>query len=82
MSSIPSPADASLADKAIISLMRHPYLLKILASDFTPQAASSVFLTDDRLNGNEGSNPCRCTPFSLLLAFLNPQLCYDLFLTA
>ncbi|OMO74126.1 hypothetical protein CCACVL1_16937 [Corchorus capsularis] len=44
MSSIPSPADASLADKAIISLMRHPYLLNSLASDFTPEAASCLLL--------------------------------------
>ncbi|OMO60467.1 hypothetical protein CCACVL1_24123 [Corchorus capsularis] len=47
MSSIPSPTDASFADKAIISLMRHHYLLKSLASDFTSEAACSYSSTKE-----------------------------------
>ncbi|KAF7840862.1 pentatricopeptide repeat-containing protein [Senna tora] len=44
LSSLSSPSDALLADKAITYLKRHPHHLDSLSSQFTPEAASNLLL--------------------------------------
>ncbi|KAF8109375.1 hypothetical protein N665_0097s0029 [Sinapis alba] len=44
LSSLASPSDSLLVDKALTFLRRHPYQLQHISADFTPEAASNLLL--------------------------------------